>query len=31
VELATDGALAQFAIDQADVEVMDWHGEEPPF
>jgi uncharacterized Zn finger protein (UPF0148 family) len=31
MELATDEALAQLAIDQADEDVRDWHGEEPPF
>jgi uncharacterized Zn finger protein (UPF0148 family) len=31
MEQATDEALAQFAIDQADPEVMDWRGEQPPF
>jgi hypothetical protein len=31
MELATDEALAQLAIDQPDPDVMDWRGEEPPF
>jgi uncharacterized Zn finger protein (UPF0148 family) len=31
MELATDEALVQLAIDQPEPEVMDWHGEEPPF
>jgi hypothetical protein len=29
MERATDEALVQLAIDQAEPEVMDWHGEEP--
>jgi hypothetical protein len=31
LELATDEALAELAIDQPEPEVMDWHGEQPPF
>jgi hypothetical protein len=31
MELATNEALAQLAIDQPDPEVIDWHGEQPPF
>jgi hypothetical protein len=31
MEFATNEALAQLAIDHAEPEVMDWHGEEPPF
>jgi uncharacterized Zn finger protein (UPF0148 family) len=31
LEAAADEALAQLAIDQADDDAMDWHGEEPPF
>jgi uncharacterized Zn finger protein (UPF0148 family) len=31
LEAATDEALAQLAIDQPEPEVMNWHGEQPPF
>jgi hypothetical protein len=31
MELAADEAPAQLAIDQPEPEIMDWHGEEPPF
>jgi uncharacterized Zn finger protein (UPF0148 family) len=31
LEQATDEALAQIAIDQPEPEVMDWHGQQPPF
>jgi uncharacterized Zn finger protein (UPF0148 family) len=30
MELATDEAMAELAIDQTEPEVTDWHGEEPP-
>jgi uncharacterized Zn finger protein (UPF0148 family) len=31
MELATDEALTELAIDQAEPDIMDWHGEQPPF
>jgi hypothetical protein len=31
MELATDEAMAQLAIDQSELDVRDWHGEQPPF